>query len=696
MRHISSIGPLLWLCGCNPVTSDTGAADPWSDLTPASLDPLRELARVEAEAAVQPTHLAVLEDRALSFLLDPEGGCVHVVDARYHHTETPWCLDVSAWSHLEVDAEAQGFCAEGEAQIQRGLWEIDSQPLALAVDPEGLEVWVVDADGRLYRAPADAVDDSPIEFLRLRFADQALAVEADLSPHRALVLGEELWLLAGDALVIHDLETGEGRREPLEAEGLRIAAARDGVWVATGAGATHLEEGADPVSVDLSADPGGLATHPDDPGAWVSLPSLEELVYVTAEGIDPDSRLGVEGITGPVAWDAAAGRLYLGVDEGLAVLDPASGETTRHTLDAPLAIHVTDGHEIRVLHEGGVLTAYGDETALEGGNPLQVAILTFLERPRNDDGTWSCWSGTSDEESLQSFVARAVANRAVLDDLPAPAGLGIVPALAQSLRTCGLEAVAAPLWEADRTEPGVLFHGDRDPHQDVESWMDEGLAHLEALDISPTWVSGLSPQYDEGVDWVETLAGHGALPQRYLFFGLSVLPDIPHDDPRAKDAWPVSLPAAPLTWRAGGVEEVAERPAEGAVTFFPGENVPGYDLGACPNLFLYECHILGQGGNATFSEADVTALDLLLFRALAYRKGDLQGDSQEDRPATWSFHLPDLGAYDYTEQCTRTSRTWTGSDCEAALLQEWLLEVHRRYALSGLLAWTLPSEMEAP
>ena len=118
----------------------------------------------------------------------------------------------------------------------------------------------------------------------------------------------------------------------------------------------------------------------------------------------------------------------------------------------------------------------------------------------------------------------------------------------------------------------------------------------------------------------------------------------------------------------------------------PGNNVPAFNVGACPNLFVNECHALNRGGGISLDTGDMDTLNLLLHRALV--------SAGTEGTHTWSFHLPDIGLYDYTDHCEVTDRTWSGEDCSAARLQAWVFAVHQRFAIEGLVNWSAPSTVE--
>ena len=51
----------------------------------------------------------------------------------------------------------------------------------------------------------------------------------------------------------------------------------------------------------------------------------------------------------------------------------------------------------------------------------------------------------------------------------------------------------------------------------------------------------------------------------------------------------------------------------------------------------------------------------------------------------WSFGMVESGA-----------NGWSGEDCQAQVLQEWMLDLHQRYILNGVARWTTPSMLATP
>jgi hypothetical protein len=344
-----------------------------------------------------------------------------------------------------------------------------------------------------------------------------------------------------------------------------------------------------------------------------------------------------------------------------------------------------------VLGEAGRIHVYADETAYRTAAPLSVFVTTFSERPRSpDQDTFPCRADAGD--SIASFLSTANLNRELLRDLPAPTALGLTPQLARRVEGCEQTTQLAALMAPPRFHPGALLHeqpeecaGDVACHA---SFVAAELGALTAVDIAPSWVSGLSPHHELDLDWVSSLRDAGA-PDKFLFFGMSIRPDVPHEaDLRAKDAWPTGLDNPGRAWSSDTSAAIDDRSGTGWLSIYPGDNVPSFNLGACANLYVNECHPLGRGGGTIIEDADIAVLDLLLHRSLA---GGAAGEIR-----TWSFHLPDIGTYDYTEGCTRTDRVWTGEDCEASRLQQWLFDVHQRLVPAGLVQWTGPSDLAVP
>ena len=208
---------------------------------------------------------------------------------------------------------------------------------------------------------------------------------------------------------------------------------------------------------------------------------------------------------------------------------------------------------------------------------------------------------------------------------------------------------------------------------------------LDTFTLEPTWSSGLGAHTELGIDWVQAIQTINA-PDRFAFFGLSVRPDVPHDgDLRAKNSWPSTVTGSSLTWAVDELSDITEKTPEGWLKMLPGDNIPAFNLGGCANLFLNECHPLGRGNGGELNEEDIQSLDILLHRALF--------SATSNQHNTWNFHLPDIGTYDYTDNCTVQDGTWTGESCEGARIQTWLNEVHQRFVARSYMIWTTPGGM---
>jgi hypothetical protein len=366
--------------------------------------------------------------------------------------------------------------------------------------------------------------------------------------------------------------------------------------------------------------------------------------------------------------------------------EDVSVDTTAEVLDLDINL----SGETVLLHPGADLTVMVDETAYTPSTPLDVFVTTFSERPRNSGDTVPCESEDG-APSIATFMDRANRNRALLDDLPAPVGMGITHSLVQQAADCSQTSRLKKLMDHPLTSPGILVHEDPTECVGNRSCHVEALKDMAALftgSLRPTWTSGMSTHHELDVNWVASIEDAG-LPHRYLFFGMSLRPDVMHHtDLRAKDAWPVSLGDQGRAWATDSAAAIAERKATGALWVYPGDDIPAFNLSGCNNLFLLECHPLLRGGGVTIDADDVAVLDLLLHRAIT-----------EEVPAnvrTWTFHLPDIGTYDFTEGCTEADGVWSGENCGGARLQEWLIDVDRRLVSAGLVRWTRPGDLEQP
>lgn len=612
---------LALLTACRPAAtpdSDPVVPEPWAELAAVEREPFRELLDAPIEDPNSPTRVELLESHALAFVLD--GDRVHVFDPRWHQSAAPACLEVEDWPQFGTEGR-EGRCDAGEVELRRGVWVFEAAPIDIAVADSA--VYVVTEDGGLWRADADPRLENPWDFLRPERIAEVESGHID-------VFGDVLWI-AGAILERRDLdgELIDGTALPSAAQAVEdgVVQVDEGLWTPDGL-----------VELDVL----GLA-----PGFATTSEGLYDIALGTTEVLDA---------LGPIAADGAG-------DEVHVALTTPEGIWLDGTVHAGEAIDLDlRGAEIALLHEGSVGVHF-DETRLGG---VQVAIAAFAEQPRSPSENEDC-------DTVERLVETAVQNRCLLDDLPAPSALGITPHLSRRAQSCGVRDTFRGLWDAERTELGVLFHQEPDECDDSSCAADFLVSEAEAIREldEPTWISGLSPVDELGIAWADAIA-ESDLPRRFVFFGMSVLPDITHHtDPRSKDPWPQRLDGLTDPW------------SEGEITLFAGDNIPAFSQSGCANLFLRECQLLGRGGGQILDDEDILVLDLLLHRALGAEQG------------TWTFHLPDVGAWDYTEECTVDERTWTG-DCPGARLQRWLLDVHARFMVDGHAEWALPSEFETP
>ena len=656
---------LLFLLGC-PSAPDTNVltdtadntAAPWDALTSVELDPFRALTVVPLQDAQEPLALRSLAARALTAVID--GPDVLVIDPLYHQTSAGFCISAAEWPDWGHE-ERQGSCQSGEAFIRRGRLVPDAPAVDVAVDSVALTITVLTAAGTLQTANADVLSENPLDYLRLgEPAETGLGTMA--AGARLAVSDGAIAIAAGSTLTLPDGSID------LPGAATALAWIDGGVWALTESGLW-----ANGTTLAVS----GLAMAIGEDAVWIgdegTLTRIDRASQVT-------EALTVAGAMGPVAIDGA--RVYAATTDGIAVLE-GGAEVARYALDAPTDIAAGPPHEILALIDSEV-HIFLDETALEGGEPLDLVMTSFIEQPRNTLSDVECrGSGTT----ITTYAERAVANGLLLDDLPFPPTVGITPFFAQRAAECDLTKTLSPLISS--IESGVLFHSPTPACHDetdcLTDWLAADADYVRALGTTPTWSSGLAAKDDLG-DFVALLQ-QSAGPDRYLFFGISALPEFSHEaDPRSKNAWPIETGRRSPAWRIDHADELMDGAAGGWLSVYPGDNIPLFNLGGCPNLQLRECHQLGLGGSSSIDTDDTLVLDLLLHRALADRSG----------PSTFSFHLPDLGVYDYIAGCEVSERIWSGADCQAAVLQQWALSVYERHVLSGLVRLSPPSSLERP
>jgi hypothetical protein len=153
-------------------------------------------------------------------------------------------------------------------------------------------------------------------------------------------------------------------------------------------------------------------------------------------------------------------------------------------------------------------------------------------------------------------------------------------------------------------------------------------------------------------------------------------------NPLFKQPWPLRPGATTL-------DQLTEFPGDplggGAMTLYPGNTVRGFSLGACVGLLAQECIVLGAGA-AVFDEADALAIALYARHAAARR---------ETWVSTFTWHLPDLGTYDYTQGCVDLGDgTWEkladDATCEAEVLTGIQWDLQQVLVENGVAAWARP------
>ncbi|MCP4807879.1 MAG: hypothetical protein GY913_10095 [Proteobacteria bacterium] len=604
---------LFLFLACRPVTEPDEEVEvpaPWDDLDAVELDPGRHLLDAPIDGPLDPVRIELVDPWPIALVLDVDR--IHVFDARWHQSGKSFCLDAADYPYAIDDRS--GRCDSAEVELSRGVWVLDAAPLDVTWDDE--LVWIIDDDGGLYTAVVDPRVENPWDHLRLERIDVLVPGPID-------AFEGEIWHAAGTTLTVGTVQ------HELPAPALAV---EDGV-VLTTAGLWTVDGGL--IELDSPGElSGGWATHADG------------ITHVDGERHDVDAQ----------AIAASGGHLVALTNDGLWTPDGIQADVAGRDVSVR-------GAEIAVLTDIDVAVRF-DESRLAGDVGLWVAA--FAEQPRSPSEDAEC-------DRVAEFVERGVQNRELLDDLPATVALGVTPHLARRTKGCALRTEFEPVWDADATEVGVLFHQEPEHCTDADcasSFLAEEYAVVQELGAEPGFVSGLSPSTELGLDW-RALLSDANISKPFMFNGMSVLEDVPHHvDPRAKDPWPQARDELTASWTVDDQVHLA------------GDNVPAFSLSGCPNLFVRECQALGQGGGQILDADDIVVLDLLLHRALDTGQG------------TWSFHLPDVGSWDYTDGCQATDRVWQG-ECGGAPLQEWLFDVHLRFVDNGVARWSTPGE-EAP
>lgn len=628
---------MLLACRCAPPQD---SADPWADWPAVPVDDFRFMLRTELELT-EPRALVVQRQQPLSFVL--QQGSTRVLDARHEHGPSAACLPAWKFPAVSESGERQGDCQSGEVELNRGV-----QPrfAALAISPDGETGWGVSGQGLLHRLDLDPLQTHPWDWLRaVEVTDLGLSGVSSAS----LVDGV-LWVGTDQGVFAVDLESLEVQQLLSLPEGVQVM---EGDLVGTTTGLTggldlpgigsveDIEEAADGVWVALGE--GGLR----DPGGGIW---------------QDDSVWRIAGL-GEALYAVGDAGLWRFEDEEAELL--IQGEL--------LDVATLPSFEVLVLDAQGV-EVYVDERPLLEGPPLGIHAQTFLEKPRSPDEDAPC----TGDVSVRHYVGNAVRNRRLLAEMPGTTALDITPHYARRVQQCQeLEPLEA-LLALDRVEFGVLVHETSGCGADqacVADFLEAGAQDVAGLGVEPLHWSGMAPMWDDGEDWVAALEGL-SVPAVVGFQGMSVLDAVPHGgDPRAKEGWPLGL----HDWQPWSAATAADAGHDvgGPVRFVPSDSRAAFSYEGCGTLLLRECFVLGRGAGQELSERDLAQLDLSLHRALAMRA----------EGSIWSYHLPDLGSWDYATGC---DEDWEG-DCDGAALRAWWIDVHARWVQNGAAQWALPS-----
>jgi len=664
-RLTHSIAPLLFLgAGCAS-DSDSAAIDQseetaWSTLEPRPLNAFRLMRTTEFPNGISPTELIVDPFHGPAMVMDRSAGVIWATDKLYLHDPRIACLHPNDPARIEHLQPGQG-CPDTTIETRRGRIDIGGPPVAMAMDTQGGTLSVMNPSGHLSRINTDPLGGPSIDHMR-PMAGPSLALSAtDLSgsllaasrDQLALAVGSEISIFSQHGIRTDAFDAGETITD------LHID--DEGWWALTESQLFHNGE---------AAGPGGskLLVWNDEP--WVIGSQV-----VTGAG----SEVRIPELTGPGAvW---GDKLIVATTTGLTRID-ADLTTEEVFTGGVLDVATNHAAEVLVLGTDGALSVYVDEHPADDAAPLYVWANAFLERPRHSGEIRGCT--VDDPLSLSAMHGMAEAQLRLLRDLPIKTALGVTPNHMRDVVRCEAQRpMAGMLTEVDL---GILFHDTPEVCEADDSCYEAALrADIDIFPYDFGWVSGLAPHTELDLDWVAALSTLD-VPNRLNFFGTSLLPAVPHDDDlRSKEAWPQSLGQHTRAWAVDSVDDVPDMHETGSLWVLPGNNVSAFNLGACQNLFVNECHPLGRGDGGTLTDADIASLDLLLHRALTSARGE--------GVHTWNFHIPDIGVYDFTEACTVEQGIWSGAECEGARLQRWLFDVHQRFALSESVIWSSPSEL---
>lgn len=634
---------------------------------------LRRLTGEQITGWTAPSRLALLHGRGITAVADPQEGRVHLLDPRYRQSLATTCLPTAPFTAVDPRPDLQGDCPEGEVALHRGWVEGRGAPIDVAADEEDVSFRILTAASEVLRVEADVVEAHPWDWLRVTdvidtglpmpLGEGALAM---MDGRVFVAVGPRLLTFEPDGTLVGD-ETLPGTVRRLSTDGGLWARMDDAVW----SPATGVVEA--PGVMGLTGDGAG--------GVWLVASGVVRHLDGAGSVLGEST---VDGLLGPVDRDPASGAVWALTAVGLARVD--GGLVAFEDVGPALDVGVNAAHEVVLLREGGAVEVYADETALGEGVPLDVMLVTFAERPQSEPNDVGC----AGDEGIAGILSLLARNRRLLDDLPVTPTIGVTPYLVQRTESCGrLAELGVAL--AGRTDLGVLHHeeiGDAcaDDPTCYADWLALREDRVRQLG-DPTWLAGLNAHASRGLDWVQVAVDAGW--SRTPFFSMNVLPDVDQEgDPRSKEVWPLVLPELPRAWTQGSAFDPA---VPGGMAFYPGVSVAAFSLGACPGLLLAECRVTGGGAGAVLDDEAIELVDLALHRALAARR--------EGQVNTWSFHLPDIGTYAYTEGCLETDGRWSDDGdaiCQAARLQGFIEGVHGRLVLNGLARWASPRELDRP
>jgi len=604
----------------------------------------------------------IVSDHTLGpvFLLDQAAGVVWATDKLFLHDPRLSCLHPSDPSKMAFVTEG-GTCPDDTVATRRARLDIGQPPIAMGIDQDQSRLAIIGEDALLFWVQIDPLSGPSIDHMRAIPGPNLVWPGQPLTSPILAIQGDMIGLAEGSEV---SMFTASGvREEAFEADepilDLQINAA--GWWALTESQLVHNGE---------AIGQGGHRLTFWNGEPWVQHGD-------TLSG--PVGAVQVPGASGPITpW---IDRLLVVTEDGLVAVHPDLTIDTVWT-GAALDVSTNDAGEVAILRPDGQLDIYVDERPPPGAATLHVWLNTFLEHPRTYGEQRPC--SAADKAQLDTIYAMADRQMELLDDLPISTALGITPSHMHGVLRC--DALKDALSITANVDAGVLFHDI--PTLCIENEDCHARHLLEALSQYPmpiSWVSGLPSHTELGIDWIASLTQTNA-PSMLNFFSASLQQDVPHiSDLRSKESWPMSLSDHTRSWRADSIEQLGSQEDHGGITILPGNNVSAFNLGACPNLLVTECHALGRGNGERLSDEDIASLDLLVHRALRSANG----------PGlhTWNFHLPDIGLYDFTENCEVSNDLWLGEDCEGRRLQQWLIDIHQRFVMNGRIAWATPASL---